>query len=204
MPGDHLQRLPVPLIHGKEKQRQHEHHHAHGGKADIGCRFLDQEESGYADQRRRAETQELAFRQIENDFGFDPREIPRDRDIHSHFFSYLPSSVRRKHASGKASRFEQGKTQQYRVPHHAPDGGDDVVAEGYCLHQYRIDADTDHDEESLEPEGKERPEIVLPDLALLPVAEGCERDWRKAGHQIDFHHTPIDDYEDHYRQDHGA
>ena len=44
---------------------------------------------------------------------------------------------------------------QHRVPHHTPDGCDNVIREGYCLHEHRIDAYTDHDEEALEAEGKE-------------------------------------------------
>ena len=41
-------------------------------------------------------------------------------------------------------------------------------------------------------------------MALLPVPEGRERDRRQARHEIDLHHPPVDDDEDHDGEDHGA
>ena len=41
-------------------------------------------------------------------------------------------------------------------------------------------------------------------MALLPVPEGGERDRRQARHEVDLHHPPVDDDEDHDGEDHGA
>ena len=41
-------------------------------------------------------------------------------------------------------------------------------------------------------------------MALFPVPESGERDRRKACHQVDLHHSAIDDNEDRHRQDGGT
>ncbi len=65
------------------------------------------------------------------------------------------------------------------------------------LDQHRINPHTDHDQKSLEPQGDQGAQVVLPDLALLPVRKCRKRDWREACHQIDLDHPPVDDDEDH-------
>ena len=77
-----------------------------------------------------------------------------------------------------------------------------MVGDHVVFDQYRIDSYTDKDQKSLESKRKERPYIVVPDLALLPVSQCCERDRRKAGHEIDFDHSGIDDDKHECRQDH--
>ena len=70
----------------------------------------------------------------------------------------------------KAAGLEQGVAQQDCIAHAAPDGRGYVVARcGDALHQHRIDAHTDHNEEGLKAQGQQRPKIVLPRGAPLPV-----------------------------------
>ena len=101
-------------------------------------------------------------------------------------------------------RLKQGEAQKYRVSHDAPDAHHDIVCERNALDHNSVYADADHDEETLETECKERPEIVLPDVALLPVPEGGKRDRRQARHEIDLHHASVNDDKDHNGEDHGA
>ena len=101
----------------------------------------------------------------------------------------------------QASGLEEREAQQDRVSHDAPDASDDVIRECDRLHQHRIDGDTDHDQESLEAKGHQGSQIILADMALLPVSEGGERDRCQARHEIDLHHTAIDDHEDRNGQD---
>lgn len=77
----------------------------------------------------------------------------------------------REHALGKCACLEQGETQKNCVPHDTPDRSDDVLGKCNRLNQYRIDADTDHNEEALEPNGEQGSQIVLSDVALFSVSE---------------------------------
>ena len=104
----------------------------------------------------------------------------------------------------QASGLEQREAQQHRVSHDAPDASDNVIRECDRLDQHRIDSDTDHDQESLEAKGHQGSQIVLTDMALLPVPEGGERDRCQARHEVDLHHTAIDDHEDRNGQDRGT
>ena len=104
----------------------------------------------------------------------------------------------------QGSGLEEREAQKNRVSQNTPDASDDVVRESYRLDQNRVDGDADHDQESLEAKGHQGPQIVLPDMTLLPVSEGGERDRRQARHQIDLHHTAIDDHEDRNGQDRGT
>ena len=83
-------------------------------------------------------------------------------------------------------------------------GCDNVVGERDGLDQYGVDPDTDHDQESLEAEGCEGSQVILSDLALLPVPEGREGDRCQADHEIDLDHSPVDNDEDQDRQDQGT
>ena len=105
---------------------------------------------------------------------------------------------------GQASGLEEREAQQHRVAHDAPDAPDDVICKGDRLDQHRIDADADHDQKALEAQSEQRSQIVLADVALFPVAERGERDRSKARHEIDLHHTAIDDDKDRHGQDRGA
>ena len=105
---------------------------------------------------------------------------------------------------GQASSLEEREAQKHRIAHDTPDASDDVIRKGDCLDQHRIDADADHDQEALEAQSEQGSQIVLADVALFPVAERRERDRSKAGHEIDLHHTAIDDDKDRHGQDRGA
>ena len=75
MPQHHLQRLAVPLIHGKEKERQHHQDHDHGRHGGIAG--LPQKEiQRQSDTDRRAETQDLTSGQIQEQLALYPGQIP--------------------------------------------------------------------------------------------------------------------------------
>ncbi len=195
MPRHRLQRLAVLLVHGEEEQREHEDDHPHDGEAGVAGAF-HQEERRDADERRRAEADELPLRQPKEHLGLYPRQVAGDGNIRCHD-DLLSRSMGVQYASGKAPGLEQGEHQQDRVPHHAPEGADYIRSERDGLYQHSVDADTDDDEEALETQGEQRTEVVLPGLALFPVAEGGQRDGREARHQIHLYHTAVDDDEDH-------
>ena len=73
---------------------------------------------------------------------------------------------------GKPTGLEQSEAQKYRVSHNAPQGTDNVLREGDTLNEYGVDSNTDQNEEALEANSKQRTQIVLSYLRLLPVAKG--------------------------------
>ena len=84
----------------------------------------------------------------------------------------------------KAAGLEQGVAEQDRIAHAAPDGcGYVVTGCGDALHQYGIDAHTDHNEEGLESQSQQRAKVVLPRGAPLPVDHRGKRDGTYGGHQ---------------------
>ena len=177
---NHLQRLTIPLIHGEKEQRQHDHNHAHGRKAGIS-RLPEQKERRHSNQCRRSKADELAFGQPKQDFRFHPRQIARNRYISCYFHHLFLMCV--EHAAGDCPGFKQGKHQKNRIAHGSPDGRNDIVGKRYRLDQYRIDSHTDHDEESLKSQRQKGAQIILADLALLPVAKGGKWNRRKAGQE---------------------
>ena len=112
--------------------------------------------------------------------------------------------MRGEHAFGQASGLKEREAQKDCVSHNAPDTSDDVIRKGDCLDQHRIDGDADHDQEALEAEGKQGPQIVLADLALFAVPEGRKGDRCQAHHEIDLDHTSVHDDKDKDREDHGT
>ena len=62
--------------------------------------------------------------------------------------------VGREHALCKRTGLKEGEAQKNRVSHDTPDRSDNVLAESDRLHQHRIDAHTDHNQEPLEPDCK--------------------------------------------------
>ena len=98
---------------------------------------------------------------------------------------------------GEAAGLEKREAQEDRVPHTAPDGAGNVVAaQGDALHQHRVDAHADHNEERLEAQGQQGAEIVLPRVAPFPVHHRGKGDGTNRGHQIDFNHPSVDHQED--------
>lgn len=77
---DHLQRLPVPLIHGEQEQGQHDHDHADRGGAGID-RFPEQKEKRYSNECRRPETHKLPPGQAKQHLALYFCQILRDRYI---------------------------------------------------------------------------------------------------------------------------
>ena len=108
--------------------------------------------------------------------------------------------MRCKHGFREASRLKQRKCQQNRIAQNAPNAADDVIRKGQVLNQNCIDAYTDHDKKALESQCKQGAQIVLTGMALLMVSKGCERNRRKAHHEIYFHHSAIHDDKDDSRQ----
>ena len=85
----------------------------------------------------------------------------------------------------EAAGLKEGEAQEHRVPHAPPDGaGNVVIAQGDALHQHRVDAHADHNEERLEAQGQQGAEIVLPRVAPFPVHHRGKRDGPDRGHQI--------------------
>ena len=74
------------------------------------------------------------------------------------------------------ARFEQGKTQQHRIAHTAPDRPDGVAVGGDTLDKHRINGDTDQNQQALKAYRKEGTEIVLPHVSGFPVGDGGKRD----------------------------
>ena len=106
----------------------------------------------------------------------------------------------RENALGQCAGLKQSEAQQHRVPENAPDGSDDIIRNRHTLDQHRIDADADHNEESLKTKGKQGPEIILSHHTLLAVSEGGKRNRCQAGHQVNLNHASVDDDEDHNAQ----
>ena len=207
MKQNHLQRLSVLLIHGKEKQRHHDCHHAKRRKADISHSF-QQKKRRYSDECRQGKADQLPLGQIEHDLALYFCEVPRDRNITCHL-RFLPPlcvlqsfaghaflSMRMKNASRKRPGLKQRKAKQHRISEHVPERRHDVTGKCNRLDQDSVDGDTNHDEKSLESQGKQGPEIILSDHALFVAPEGCKRNRRHADHEIDFNHPPVHDDKD--------
>lgn len=97
----------------------------------------------------------------------------------------------------KAAGLEQGVAQQDRIAHAAPDGRRYVVAGcGDALHQHRVDAHADHNEEGLKAQGQQGAKIVLPRGAPLPVDHRGKGNGPYGGHQIHLDHSAVDHQED--------
>ena len=113
--------------------------------------------------------------------------------------------MRSKQRFCEAAGLEKREAQEDRVAHAAPNSaGNIVAAQRNALHQYCVDPHTDHNEKRLEAQGQQGAEIILPHHALLPISEGGKRNWGQAGHQVDFDHSAVDDYEDQNTQDFGG
>src|SRR5699024_9439132 len=81
-----------------------------------------------------------------------------------------PPLVRPEQRLCEAAGLKEGEAQEHRVPHAPPDSAGNVVAaQGDTLHQHRVDAHADHNEERLEAQGQQGAEIVLPRVAPFPV-----------------------------------
>ena len=76
-----------------------------------------------------------------------------------------------KDAPGNRPCLEQAEAEQHGIAHAAPYRADGVAARGDALYQYRIDGNTDKDQQSLEAHGEQGLQIVLPGVAQLPVGE---------------------------------
>ena len=107
-------------------------------------------------------------------------------------------------ALGESPGLEKREAEQHGIAHHCPDGCNNVVGERDGLDPHGLDPDTDHDQESLEAEGRKGSQVILADLALLPVPEGRKGDRRQADHEIDLDHSSVDNDEDQDRQDQGT
>ncbi len=93
----------------------------------------------------------------------------------------------------KAPRLEQGKAEQHGISHASPDSRADVAGHGDIPHQHRIDTHADNDQKRLESQGEQGAEIVLSHLPPFPVEHGRHGDRGYGSHQINLHHTAIDD-----------
>ena len=104
----------------------------------------------------------------------------------------------------KVAGFEQRVAQQHRVAHALPDRHGDIIPHGDILHQYRIDADADHNKKSLKAQRQQGLQVILPRMAPFPVDHRGKRD-RPHGHgQIHLDHSSVDHKEDGNGEDMGA
>ncbi len=88
------------------------------------------------------------------------------------------------HGFGEAAGLEEGKTQQDRIAHTAPDGHDDIRFGGNVLHQHGVDSHADDDEECLKAQGDQRAQIVLAHSAAhLAAHHSCHRNRCNRGHK---------------------
>ena len=83
LPGHHLGRLAIALVHSKEKEREHDRDHGKGRKAQIAA-APDKKVDRHTDQCAGPEADDLPFGQAEQNLGFDPRQVPRDGNIGCH------------------------------------------------------------------------------------------------------------------------
>ena len=194
--SDDLQRLTVLFVHSEEEQREHDDNHPHSSEAQVAGAF-EKEKGRYADKRCRPKAQKLPFCQPKEHLRLDPCKVTGNRNIRSQSSrppfpaaSVLPPFLCRRSVlvSGQdalcdASCLEQREHQQHCIAHHAPNTGDNIVREGYRLHQNCIDADAYNNQESLEAKSEQASQIVLTDLALFPIAERRHGDGSEAGQQ---------------------
>ena len=80
VPQEHLQGLPVALVHGEQEEGQHHQDHAQRRRGGAQAPFC-QKEKRYADHRCRSETDHLSFGQPEQDLALYPAQVLRDRYI---------------------------------------------------------------------------------------------------------------------------
>ena len=193
MAQEHLQRLPVLLVHGEQEKGQHHQNHTQRRRGGPQARFC-QKEKRHAYQRRRSETDHLSFGQPEQNLALYPAQVLRDRYISQCF---TPPLVGAEQGFCKAAGLEQGVAQQGRIAHAPPDGRGYVVAGcGDALHQHRVDAHANHNEEGLEAQGQQRAKVVLPRGAPLPVDHRGKGNRPYGGHQIHLYHSAVDHQED--------
>src|SRR5699024_360726 len=111
-----------------------------------------------------------------------------------------PLSVCGKQCFTEASRLEERKAQQNGIAHARPHGGAHVGLGGNALHQHGVDSHADDDEKCLEPQGQQRPQVVLPHAAELPSHHGSHGNGCNGGHEIDLNHSAEGNEHDEQRQ----
>ena len=99
------------------------------------------------------------------------------------------------HRFTEAAGLKQGKAQQHGIANTAPYRCNHISFRCNILHQHRVDADTDNDEERLEAQGEQGTQVVLAHLPPFPVGHGRHGDRRNGCDQVDFHHAAIGDDE---------
>lgn len=87
------------------------------------------------------------------------------------------------HSLRQSSCLKQCEAKQHRVSHDAPYRSDHIIRKRNPLHHDCINSHTDQYQKSLKTKGKQRTQVILPDLTLLPASECGKRDRRKTDHQ---------------------
>ena len=80
VPQEHLQGLPVALVHGEQEKRQHDQNHAERRRGGAQ-RLLGQKEKRHADHRCRSKTNHLPLGQAEQNLALYPAQVLWDRYI---------------------------------------------------------------------------------------------------------------------------
>jgi hypothetical protein len=70
VPGHRFQGLPILFVHGQQEEGHHDDNHEHQGQA-LGQNVPGQKVQRNAGERAAPEADELPFRQVKEEFGFD-------------------------------------------------------------------------------------------------------------------------------------
>ena len=89
LPGHHLGRLAVALVHPEKEEGEHDRDHGERRKAQV-ARRPDKKVDRHTDECAGPEADHLPFGQAEQDFGFDPRQVTRDGNISRGGGAYVP------------------------------------------------------------------------------------------------------------------
>src|SRR5699024_10797533 len=103
-------------------------------------------------------------------------------------------------AAGEGAGLEQGEAEQDGVTNDAPNGCDGVGCKGDALNQNSVNADANHNEETLQAQSQQAAQVVLADLALLFTAEGRKRDGGQTHGEIDLYYAAIHDDKNRYTE----
>ena len=101
----------------------------------------------------------------------------------------------------EASGLEQREAQDDCVSCHREKSRVNVGCNDHVVDKYGVDANADHDEESLECQSEKTLEVICPDAAPFSVAHCSNRDRRNADGAVNLDHSSVQDDCDQDRHD---
>ena len=123
--------LSVLFVQCQQKCREHGEDHKQGGGG-VPQRLFGEKEQRDTHKQSRTEAYQLPLGQVEQQLGFDLRQIFGNGYIGHRCTSLMGVE----YGPGKAAGFEQAEAEQHRVAHAGPDGGADVAGHRDILHQH--------------------------------------------------------------------